>query len=225
MNKSTPINQLPGGFQQGSFINESQRQIVQNAQNAIGNISMPQNTQQQLDVIQDDDAEIQEALNDVNLQINGNAPPPTHMQYQHQSPDHIEPMMPQMPSQMSQMPQMSQMSQPHMQMQHMPQLPNVPIENAQDIMYMKQMPVMPQYPTQATEPTTGIKQILFRFADDLKLAGVVFLTVFAVHYIPIESYVGKYFAIEKIPYHDTLLRAAVAALIVVLIKNTVLSHF
>lgn len=212
MNKSTPLNQLPAGpIGQNAFVNEQQRQIVTNAQAAINTLQMPQNTQQTYDVGNDEEAEIQEALNDVNVQLHRqNMPPPP-------------PVMPQMHPQM----QMQQMPSPQMHMQGMP---NIPIENQSDMMFMHNMmpsPAMQQpaangMPFDFGEPA-GIKQIIVRFADDLKLGLAIFAVIFALHFVPIETIVGKYFAIEKIPHHQILIRAVLAAIVVIIVKNIILN--
>ncbi len=59
------------------------------------------------------------------------------------------------------------------------------------------------------------------FAGELKLAGLIFAVVLIVHFIPFHQYIGKYFAIEKIPYHDILLRAMFAAFLVIIVKKLV----
>lgn len=201
MSKSTPINQLPGQAMppQGNFINDSQRQMVSGAQAAIGAIGMPQNTQLGGAEFGDDDAEIQEALNDVNAQISSPGP-------------------------------------------QMNSIPNIPIENPSDLMFMQgaqyQMPspqqqqapppvAMQAPPAMAMPaPAASVKpgqmsfnDYLTRFGDDLKLAGVIFLAIIAVHFVPFESLIGKYIALDKIPYHDILIRAFVVAALVVTVKQ------
>lgn len=206
MNKSTPINQLPSSIHnQAAFINESQRQIVTNAQNAVGNMNMPQNTQNNIDA--DDDAEIQDALNDVNaqlgLQASVSSPPPP-------------PSLPKPPV-------------------YSPNIPSIPVENPSDVMFLQgaqyTMPPMqhasysPQAPSPVppmTLPTVSYMDYVVRFSNELKLALLVLLAVFAVHFIPFDSMIGKYFAIDKIPYHDILVKAFFTAVIVVTIKALVL---
>jgi hypothetical protein len=86
MNKSTPISQLPSAMQaQNTFVNDQQKQMIQNAQQAIQNINLPQNTQIQQDIVNDDDATIQEVLNHINSsqhqqqqQVHHAPPPTTH---------------------------------------------------------------------------------------------------------------------------------------------------
>jgi hypothetical protein len=214
MNKSTPLNQLPSGpLGQNTFVNDQQRQIVTNAQAAINTMQMPQNTQQTFDVGNDEEAEIQEALNDVNAQLHRQPTP------QMQMPP------PPMPVQHQQ--QMQQSMNGYVQ-----QMPNIPIENQADLMFMQNggqapppsmhMPMPPVPKFDISEPQT-VKQIIIRFADDLKLGAAIIGVIFALHFVPIESIVGKYFAIEKIPHHQILIRAVLAAAIIIIIKNVVIN--
>lgn len=230
MNKSTPINQLPiNPMMQNSFVNEPQRQMVTNAQQAIGNHNMPQNTQVANDI--DDDIEIKEALNDVNMQLQMQAPPP-----------------PQIPS----TPQMSQHQMQEMaKMQNM--MPNVPVENPEDVLFMQgaqyhddmnnnhermmaaqyapSYAMGPQGPHPSLSPSMApppmpvqyftLMDYVMRFADDLKLAVIVLGVVIAVHFVPFHTFIGKYISLNNIPYHDILIRGLVAAVVIVLLKNLI----
>lgn len=89
MSKSTPLNQIPANFQgqaSGQFVNDQQRQMITQAQQAAQNFTMPQNSQLQPDIIPDNDNTIQDMLNE----LNGNAPiqdaPPMMMYHQPQVP-------------------------------------------------------------------------------------------------------------------------------------------
>lgn len=73
MSKSTPLNQIPSNFQgqpSGQFVNDQQRQMITQAQQAAQNFTMPQNSQLQPDIVPDNDNSIQDMLNE----LNGNAP-------------------------------------------------------------------------------------------------------------------------------------------------------
>ena len=78
-------------------------------------------------------------------------------------------------------------------------------------------PLPPQQMLAAQPPE--IQNYMLYFADDLKLAGLVFTITILVHFIPIDKYVSKYFNIQNIPYHEVILRAIMIALFVVLIKK------
>lgn len=207
MNKSTPINHLPGNqMMQNTFINEPQRQMVTNAQQAVGNITPPQNTQNDAG---DDDAEIQEALNDVNAQL--------HQQ---------KPQMQMAPPQPSPQDMAELMGNPYA-------VPNIPIENHADIAFLQgarytpQMHMQPPAPMMLPSPPAptkdwgGISTVINKFAAEIKLALIVASVVAVVHFVPFTSIVEKYIAIDKIPYHDIILRALFAAVAVVTIKNLV----
>jgi len=149
--------------------------------------------------IVDDDAEIQEALNDVAAQLASTSQQPHPPQKQ---PSNEEIMFMQAANRIPQVPP----QQPYYQM-----VPNAPA------------PALAPSPP-APDFFTSIRNLVY-FSEDLKLMAVVFFVVFAVHFIPLESIVGKYIAIERIPYHDKLLRAIVIAVLVVVVKNLFLSKF
>lgn len=70
MNKSTPLNQLPNSPQSSSspqFVNDQHRHIVNQAQNAVQNFTLPTNTQLGEEYSRDEDTTIQETL----MQLNG----------------------------------------------------------------------------------------------------------------------------------------------------------
>jgi hypothetical protein len=154
--------------------------------------------------IVDDDAEIQEALNDVAAQLASTSqphPPP-------KQPSNEEIMFMQAANRIPQVP----LQQPYYQM----------VQNAAPALAPALAPSPPL--PQAPDFFTSIRNLVY-FSEDLKLMAVVFFVVFAVHFIPLESIVGKYIAIERIPYHDKLLRAIVIAVLVVVVKNLFLSKF
>lgn len=67
MSKSTPITQLPMGNEAASmFVNDQQRQMVQQAQNAQQGFAQPQSSQMSSDVAEDDDAMLKEVFNSIN---------------------------------------------------------------------------------------------------------------------------------------------------------------
>jgi hypothetical protein len=71
-------------------------------------------------------------------------------------------------------------------------------------------------------PEINYKNYFTAFADDIKLAAIVFCSVVIAHFIPIEKYLSKYLAIDKIPYHDIIFRSIFAAILVLFIKKFVL---
>lgn len=235
MNKSTPINQIPAIPNQQPFLNESQRQIVTGAQKAVGNMAIPQNTQS-MEMANDEEMEIQEALNDINMQINGPppaAPPPQPPMMQPAvSAAAVNAGMPQIrppPTPEEEMymrgamyvpPNIQQQmqSQQHIMQPQMVSNEHFTMQNQQAMgapWQQQQQEEMPQQPA-------TFNQILTKFADDVKLAILIVVVVILVHFIPFASFIGKYFAIEKIPYHNIIIIAFVSAVLIILLKNLII---
>lgn len=197
MNKSTPLNQLPVNMPPTGFVNDQQKQMITQAQQAIGNMNMPQNTQA-AEIAAEDDATIQEVLN----QISGSS---TMSQ---------TPMMPsqEMPSQLPPMHQ-----QPVM-MNHY----SMPSPMELNALYGMSQTMNMAPPTPASHGVaSSLDQFVRMFADDIKTATIVFIVVVGVHMVPVEKLLGNYFAIDKIPYHDILLKAVLAAVGVLLLRRFV----
>lgn len=184
MNKSTPLSQLP----QTSFNPE----------------------QKPSDVLGEDEATIQEVLNQINAQTQSSQQPPIQ-----------QPSQPHMQSP----PQMQAMMQPP---QIQLQLPQYPMPSPSDF-YMtqqqaaalSQQPSMPMPSSSLISNGGTMDMFLTLFADDVKLALVVFVSVILAHFIPAASILNKYFAIDKIPYHDLIIRGLLCAILVVLLKKFV----
>lgn len=184
MNKSTPLSQLPGAAPQmiqQPFLNEQHKQMVNNAQAAIQNVSLPQNTQISADIANDDDATIQEVLNQINS--SGSSIPQSAPTQEY--------------------------------------IPNIQQQYQQPLQQQLQYPTLLEQPI---KPITNnsIDVLLNVFADDIKIAILVMVAFVVVNFIPITSILGRYVAIEKIPYHDILLKAMLAATIVLIIKRIAL---
>ena len=193
MSKSTPINQLPiQNLQQNTFVNEQQRQMITQAQQAIGNSQLPQNTQLPSEMLNEDDAVIQDMLNNLNTQQD-----PSYVQ-QHQA-----------------------MAQQQQQQQQISQEDLLRYANNMNINQ-----VLSPYQTIQQVPTVNVpitKQFTTLLSSEIKLAGIVFVAVVLVHLIPFSKIISKYVALEKIPYHDILLRASLAAMIVIIMKKLLVS--
>lgn len=208
MNKSTPLSQLPNSLPQTSFVNEQQKQMVTNAQNAIQTMHLPQNTQVSSDISTDDDATIQEVLNQINMsstnlaqQVQQQQAPPNIMQMQQQQQMQMPPMQ---PPPMNVPMDLSYVSQPNID---------------QLMMQMQQQPV--QLP-QKQSPSNSFELFINFFADDLKMALLVFVVVIVVHFVPLSSILNKYIAIDKIPYHDVILKALLAAVAVIVVHKFIM---
>mgnify|MGYP006278165767 CR=1 FL=1 len=176
MSKSTPINQLPSQASNPTFVNEQQRQMITQAQQAIGNSAMPQNTQLPAEILTEDDSVIQDMLNNLN------------------APSDV----------------------PSAQQEELLRLA---------AMNQYQMPQMSPYPQQYAYaqpvhvPKSFSAQFTHLLTSEFKLAGLVFVIVLIVQFVPFHRYVSKYVAIDKIPYHEVLLRAIIAALAVIAVKK------
>lgn len=212
MNKSTPINQLPiGGGANPSFVNEQQKQMITQAQQAIGSMNLPQNTQIS-DIATEDDATIQEVLNQINSNGTGGG--------QQQMPQQMMPQ--EIPVQ-----QLAAMQQAAYQQQQQSynQQAYPPSYASQQVQQIDLTPLyaMQQAAMSAPPPSTGVvsslDQFVSMFAEDIKIALLVFTAVVIAHFVPLESFLGKYFAIDKIPYHNVFLRALTAAVLVLLAKR------
>jgi len=206
MNKSTPINQLPSqNSSPNIFVNDQQRQIITQAQQAINNSTMPQNTQLSNEIINDDDLAIQDMLNNLNSQ-----------------PQDIQQI-----QQIQQLQQMQQMQQMQQQQQHYQQqddyLSRVAAMSHMMQPQASQQQILQQLPqSQQFFKSGGIaEQFTHLMSNELKLAGVVFIAVILVQLIPFTQYISRYIAVEKIPYHDILLKAMIATFIVIIIKKLI----
>ena len=206
MNKSTPINQLPAiAQQQNLFVNDQQRHMVTQAQQAIGNSTLPQNTQLPSEVINEDDAAIQDMLN--NLSSQQEAPQGAPPQY---NPNI----------------QIPQVQSPQEELMRIAAANNLNINQLNQLMSGYGAP--PSYassmsgqfavsqPQGYAKHLAGLKNV---FSSELRLAGLVFVVVILVQFVPFHSYIGRYIAIDKIPYNEVVLRAIIASLVVVVFKK------
>ena len=198
MNKSTPISQLPSqAAAQNTFVSEQQKQMITQAQNAVQNMTLPQNTQS-TDILNDDDATIQEVLN----QVGSISSPPL-----------MEAMSMPIPPQQQQMPPMMNQMQMQQQMQQQMQ------GGIDPMLFNSMMSSQMQQPQPSMGMGRNIEQFVSAFADDIKLASLVFIVYVAVNFAPIDKVIGRYIALDKIPYHDVLLKALVATVVVVFVKK------
>lgn len=209
MNKSTPINQLPSQNvpQQNIFVNDQQRNMITQAQQAIGNSTLPQNTQLPSEVINEDDTAIQDMLNNLSSQQDTQS----HQQ--------------QMPPVYS-----SQVQSPQEELMRFAAMNNLNINQLNSLMsgygpppFMRSMQDSPPPPPSFYKQSQQgyMKQLTHIFSSEMKLAGLVFLVVIVIQLLPLHKYIGRYIAVDRIPYHDVLLRAIVAALLIVITKKLV----
>lgn len=225
MNKSTPLNQLPSVGGQNVFVNEQQRQMVMQAQSAVNAIPIPQNTQIAVDGGNEDDATIQEVLNQIhgggsggqvgadepmmmmNQMMNMDAPAPQTKQPM-MTPQIMAPQItPQMfPAPMVQAPPQPQLD-PYTQTQYMGQFPPQP------------QPIVDPLQNHGDGSVLGF---LTAIAEDVKFASFIFILFIIVHFIPLDKFLMKYFALDKIPYYDVILKAVMAFVAVIVFKKFLL---
>ena len=189
MNKSTPISQLPAQTSAGStaFVNDQQRQMITQAQNAIQQSVLPQNTQISNDVINEDDAAIQDMLNNLSSQQ-----------------EHTMPV------------SYNQSANAQEELMRLAAMNNLNIHQLNSL--MNNYGPQNSAPAQAAPAPVGFASgLAYLLASEVRLAGIVFIAVLAVQFVPFGRFVGKYVAIDKIPYSDVLLRAIIASLIVVVV--------
>ena len=198
MNKSTPISQLPSQPGAQGFVNEQQKQLFNQAQTAVQNMTLPQNTQPSADIVHDDDATIQEVLNSFN-----NSPSQPTIEHMTQPSQSLS-MNPTMQQLMAQ----AQMSPAGLD----PMMLNMLSAASSQGMTM---------PPPSTSYVSSIENFIHVFADDIKLAAIVFIAFVAVNFVSLERFIGRYIAIERIPYHDILLKALLAAVAIIVVRRII----
>jgi hypothetical protein len=175
-------------------MNDQQRQYIAQAQQAISNSPIPQNTQLPQDINIEDDPAVMDILNNINNSGNGPS---------NQSESGVE--------QFQQQMLMQQMA--AQQQQQMPMMAPQPYDS------VMQNILLQQAQAQQSVPTLDYKSFVHHFSDDIKLASLIFAATIIIHFIPIQSIVGKYIAIQNIPYHEIILRAILVALLTIIVKK------
>jgi hypothetical protein len=210
--RSTPINQIipQQNAQANSFINDQQRQIVMNAQNAINTMQMPQNTQQPLDVSSlDDDQTIQDVLNQIHTENGATSQSEVHSK------------LPVMPPQLLTSHVTPQMI-PTPVVQATPQV--LPSQHDFNQMTNHFNTSMSQPQQMYIDPLqnhdeSSIFNLMSSVAEDLKIAGLIFILFVIVHFIPVDKLFMKYFALDRIPYYDIILKALMAFIVVIMFRK------
>lgn len=200
MNKSTPLNQLPNHPASPAFMTDQQRQIVSQAQQAAQNFTLPQNTQASSDIINvdDDDATVQEVLQQLNQKIPISAPPP---------PPPPPPSLHEPPSQTTAdfVPHAAGPS---------------PAEfggyGAAAYGYGGGFPMV--------QDASGASRWYAIWEDkDVKLLGIVLIAYAAVTLLPVEKLVYHYVALHHVPYSNLIIKAVLCALAVYFLKKLFVS--
>jgi hypothetical protein len=203
--------------------------MITNAQAAIQTMNLPQNTQASSDIMNDEDPTIQELLNQINTpQANQNI-------HNLQNPNSIQTY--NIQNALGQGGQGGQggnisgsgtlppniLSQMGMQQNIQGFQNEYPGDNYNQQYNMPYLPTLQNtnVPQQQPTQTGGLDLFLNFFGDDIKIALIVLVVVIVVNFVPISGMLGKYIAIDKIPYHDILLKGILAALLVIIIKKIV----
>ncbi len=218
MNKSTPLAQLPNNnnMQNQTFMTEQQRQYISQAQNAISSSQMPQNTQISTDISNDDDIVVQDILNQINASTEPSSINTAGANTINSSAINAGNAEKQQQIMMQQIAAQQQHQQQLLAQQNAAQQAHAIRMAAQD--YVSSGKISP-YDNILPSSSFEFKDYLLLFTDDLKLASIVFISVILVHFIPLDKIIGKYFAIDRVPYHEILLRATMAAILIIIIKK------
>ena len=200
MNKSTPLSQLPNATTQNTFINDQQRNMITQAQAAINTTTFPQNTQTSSDISSnDDDPAVQELLNHFNNNSN-------LMPQQMNNNNNIDVNQLQQQHNMQQM-MYNQLVASHQQQQHQQQpLTSYTIDTFSNN-------------NKTCDDDSFFSTICNSFTDNIKLISFVFFIYIIVAFIPLDILIGRYIAIQKIPYHQIILKALLASIIFMFAKK------
>jgi hypothetical protein len=218
MSKSTPIDQLPQNILDDGIINDQQRNIVNQAQNAIQNSIMPQNTSGNSDIINDDDATIQEVLNSIESGNTGNT------QTQHITQMSVDDMSG---------PQLDEYRRERFKLENSNNNPNNNINTTPPPVQGNNEPIqrniidnliMNNPELFSTSGNDSTKWFIFDdLKNDIKSGFVVFLIIIAVQLISFETYLGKYISREVVVNHKVMIRALVGFILFILIKKLLIS--
>jgi hypothetical protein len=145
------------------------------------------------DLMLDDDATVQEVLNQIAQSQDSNS----SQQYQQQI------------QQQMQQQQMQQMQQ-QQAVQFMPQMPPQQMFNPQDILQPQQSPYKSQ---QLTNTISNYGKSKFDFSKDIKNIFVVIGICVIVQVLPIETLIYKYVSIENVPYSKVMIKGVFAGVL------------
>jgi hypothetical protein len=205
MNKSTPISQLSGGNTTANIFMTNQQAAVM-PQNTQNNTQInTQNNMQNNDMLAEDESTIQEVLNSINASQN--------MQTQQQQAplQQQQTMQQQAAALLAAQSQFQQHVVPPVQTMMDP-IDALMMQNIANSNIANNSFGMPH-------SSSSVEMFVQLFADDIKFAFVVGVVFIAVNFVPITSFLGNYVNIEKIPYHDVILKAVLAAVVVIAIKK------
>jgi hypothetical protein len=206
MSKSTPITQLPTSASGGAGVSDMAQHMMYTQQAGLPPTAPPQNSG---DMMSEDDATIQEVLGQIEDPTPGvmMAPLPPSVSAQRANPVRIVARAPPPPPQSSTSVQVQYPQ--HLPMQAQPQYADAP---------------PPQSQHAATKQGGWLTAALQNYGDDAQLASVVAAAFVATRFVPVERVIAKYFAaLERIPHVDVWIKAAVVAVLAVLLRRALIS--
>lgn len=77
-----------------------------------------------------------------------------------------------------------------------------------------------QVQTETDNDTHSFTSFFKSIAEDIKFGAFVFVLFIAVHFVPVDKLLTRYFALEKIPHYDIVLKALVAFVVVVILRKS-----
>jgi len=69
----------------------------------------------------------------------------------------------------------------------------------------------------------SVANIIMRaLTEDFKLASIIFAVYITTSFIPITKFLEKYFSLEKIPYSEIIIKAAIVSILVIFAKKIII---
>lgn len=102
-------------------------------------------------------------------------------------------------------------------------------QQQQKMQYIQQQPMVDSsvmlnnMMQQTTAPASGniMSVLMFALTEDFKLASIIFAVYVSVQFIPITRFLERYFNLDKIPYSDILIKGALVAIVVMVIRKAI----
>lgn len=194
MQKSTPLSSLPNMHLQQptthvspsnppQFVNDQQRRIVTQAQHASQSFTLPQNTQHSNDIMNEDNATIQDALEALNRDTSA-SPQATNHPSQQEIDDYM------------------------LSMQHEQQQPIAYNPDISDLLQSQQQ-LHVHSPGGEVDMKSKLINDILSWNDELKIALFGTAIFVFVHAFPIEKYIYKYVSLDKIPNSNMVIKAVI----------------
>jgi len=78
---------------------------------------------------------------------------------------------------------------------------------------------VPQASSSSDSSNSIANMVMLALTEDFKLASIIFAVYIATCFIPITKFLEKYFSLEKIPYSEIIIKAAIVAVLVIFAKK------